>query len=481
MTELSRPTREHADALEELVDRLGADCAAAVHPEEIAALLESEGLNDRRIRERYGYADSFALAEELFGRVPRAHHRAPAPDPGAGSRTELLRCLVRGIVFTLPALAFVLGSPFLSGPPGTRGLPAGTFTLLAGALCGWAWSQALSHRAHFWLGLGGPPGRRAAARALARGAAAGVAASVTVAGGVSLLTGGAPWPVWVFCVGQAGYLACATVLLVLGHERALLAALLPVTVGGVLSALRDDLPEAWRAALLGASLAAVLVLAVLTVLAELGARDEESAPRYPSLSPPLWSSVPYGLLGLGVGVLVMLAILADVLRDAALGSIAAPTALALSLSMGPAEYLLGRFRHRTLGRLRDLTGFAGFRTTVAVELARGMLCYLALLLPLAWLGSLAWPYAPGAEPGRLLLLLLLGATLWAALLLQAFGRIWAAVTACGLAAGAELAGLLLPAFAGVDALTVQLAVCGATALVLPPLAWALLGRATAHR
>ncbi|MBB1261190.1 hypothetical protein [Streptomyces alkaliterrae] len=480
MTELSRRTREHAAALAELAARLGADCAAAVHPEEIAALLESEGLNDQRIRERYGFPDSFALADELFARVPRAHHRAPAPDPGDGPRAELLRCLVRGVVFTLPALAFVLGSPFLSGPPGTRGLPTGTFTLLAGALCGWAWSQALSHRAHFWLGLGGPPGRRAAARALARGASAGVAASVALAALAALLTDGAPWPVWVFCVGQAGYLAGATVLLVLGHERALLAALLPVTAGGVLSALRD-LPDAWRAALLGASLAAVLVLAVLTVLAELGSAEAESAPRYPSLAPPLWSSVPYGLLGLGVGVLVMLAILADVLRDAALGSIAAPTALALSLSMGPAEYLLGRFRHRTLGRLRDLTGFAGFRTTVAVELARGMLCYLALLLPLAWLGSLAWPYAPGAEPGRLLLLLLLGATLWAALLLQAFGRIWAAVTACGLAAGAELAGLLLPVFTTVDALAVQLAVCGATALVLPPLAWALLGRATAHR
>ena len=473
-------------ALEELTERLRADCAAAVHPEEIAALLEAEGLGDQEIRARYGFPDAFALAEELFVRVPRTYHRAPPPMAEAGRGAELLRCGVRGLVFALPALAFVLGSPFLSGPPGAPGLPAGTFTLLAGALCGWAWSQALSHRAHFWLGLGGEGGRRAAATALGRGALGGCVASVVVATAVTPLAelagvDGAGPAIWVFVLGQACYQTSATVLLVLGHERALLAALLPLTLGGVAATTRE-LPDGLRAALLGASLAATVVLALLLVRDErLLAANSTLGPPSSLPAPPLWTSLPYGLLGLGIGVLVMLAILADVLRHSGQGTIAAPTALALSLSMGPAEYLLGRFRRRTLARLRDHRGFAAFRSSVAVELTLGMAGYLAVLLPLAWLGSLLWPHGPGTDLGRFVLLLLLGAVLWAALLLQAFGRVWAAVTVCGAAATAELAGLLLPRFAHLGPLSVQLAVCAVTAAVLPSLAWTLLGRATAHR
>lgn len=480
----SRTSARDMVAFEELTERMRADCAAAVHPEEIAALLEAEGLGDQEIRARYGFPDAFALAEELFVRVPRTYHRAPPPPTSeAGRGAELLRCGVRGLVFALPALAFVLASPFLSGPPGSRGLPAGTFTMLAGALCGWAWSQALSHRAHFWLGLGGASGRRAAAIALGRGALSGCVASVVVATVVTPLAGadGAGPAIWVFVLGQACYQASATVLLVLGHERALLAALSPLALGGVAASVRE-LPDGLRAALLGASLAATVVLALLVV------RDERllaanSTVRQPSSlpSPPLWTSLPYGLLGLGIGVLVMLAILADVLRHSSQGTIAAPTAWALSLSMGPAEYLLGRFRRRTLARLRDHRGFAAFRSTVAVELTLGMAGYLAVLLPLAWLGSLLWPRGPGTDPGRFVLLLLLGAVLWAALLLQAFGRVWAAVVVCGAAATAELAGLFLPHFAHLGPLSVQLAVCAVASTVLPLLAWTLLGRATAHR
>ncbi|UGY92479.1 hypothetical protein [Streptomyces gobiensis] len=460
-------------ALEDLTDRMWEDCAAAVHPEEIAALLEADGLTDTQIQTRYGFPDSFALAEELFALVPRDHHRPPPPQQATPSPAELLRYGLRGLVFALPALGYVLGSPLLSGPadaPTPGSLPPGTLTLLAGALTGWAWSQALAHRAYFLLGLGD---RAAAARALARGGALGALASAVVA---AAAPGGGAGP-WSFAAGQACYLASATVLLVSGQERALFAALLPVTAGGI-AATAYDLPDALRAALLGCSLAAVVALAVMTVLEQLAA-DGDGTDRPAAPAPALWASVPYGLLGLGTGVLVMLAILADVLRHGAEGSIAAPTALALSLSMGPAEWLLARFRARTLAKLRDRTTFAAFRGTVAAELACGLLGYLAVLALLTWAGGVLWPYGPDPHGAAgLALPLLLGTVLWTALLLQSFGRIAAAVTACGAAAIADVSALLLhPA----SPVAIQLAVCAVAAAVLPVLAWALLARACSHR
>ncbi len=97
-----------ADPIDELSDRIGGLTAAAVHPDEIAAILESDGMTDEHIRLTYGREDSFALAEDLFARVPRAY---PEPEPEAPAasggpwRVGLAACLLRGLVFALPGLA----------------------------------------------------------------------------------------------------------------------------------------------------------------------------------------------------------------------------------------------------------------------------------------------------------------------------------------------------------------------------------------
>ncbi|MBL1095880.1 hypothetical protein JK363_04125 [Streptomyces sp. 205] len=65
-------------------------CARAVDPLEIAAGLEAHGVTDRTAA-RFRHRDVFALAEELYARVPRAEDRAeepadaPAPRPERGS------------------------------------------------------------------------------------------------------------------------------------------------------------------------------------------------------------------------------------------------------------------------------------------------------------------------------------------------------------------------------------------------------------
>ncbi|MET9800755.1 hypothetical protein [Streptomyces sp. NPDC006368] len=459
-----RPSWAAADPIDELTHRLEEVIAAAVHPDEIAAILESDGMTDDHIRLTYGRQDSFALAEDLYARVER---RFPEPDgpPTGPWHTGLAGCLLRGLVFALPGLAYVLGAPFLAGPPGRLGLPTGTVPLLAGAVTGWVWNQALSHRAYSWLGLGD---RQAAARTLLTGAPAGALAGAVAAVAV---TGPGEWGAAAFAAGQALYLAAATVLLVLGREKALLGALLPLAAGAP-AAFWFDLPLPLRTALLLAPLLAAVALALRAVV-------PGAAPGPPGRAAPRFAaSLPYGLFGLGTGGLVLYAAVGDVLAEGPGAPVAAPSAVALTLSMGPAEWLLHRFRGESLAGLRASTSARAFRRTTATTLALCLGAYLTVLLLLAAAGTLLWPGAPELCGLRLLTLLLIGTVLWAALLLQSFGAVLSAALVCGAATGVQ--SVTLATGAGDPAL-VGAGIAGAAAVVLAALGWVLLGRATAHR
>ncbi|MFI1488137.1 hypothetical protein [Streptomyces sp. NPDC020747] len=82
-----RPSWAEPDPVDELAGRLEEFIAAAVHPDEIAALLESDGMSDDRIREKYGCKDSFSLAEELYERssaaIPNPRYRPTTPGRSA--------------------------------------------------------------------------------------------------------------------------------------------------------------------------------------------------------------------------------------------------------------------------------------------------------------------------------------------------------------------------------------------------------------
>ncbi|MCJ1681440.1 hypothetical protein MTF65_29615 [Streptomyces sp. APSN-46.1] len=477
--------------MDELAERLDVFIAAAVHPDEIAAILESDGMTDEHIRLTYGRHDSFGLAEELYARVPRSFPEpADAPDPW---KVPLTACLLRGVIFALPGLAYLLGAPLLDGPPDRLGLPAGTLTLLAGALIGWVWDQTLSHRAYSWLGLGD---RAAAGRTLLAGAPAGAllgtAAALTVPGG--------PPFSYAFAAGQAFYVGAATVLLVLGRERTLFAALAPMAAGAVLT-LFVDLAVPVRVSLLAVSLLAACSLAVRELPLAEGARaavrrvrgwsrrrpgegpvrwrmlrgaEEEYAPRGPRLG----ESVPYGVFGLGTGLLVLYAALGEVLAGGPAEAVAAPSAVALTLSMGPAEWLLHRFRSGSLAGLRAARSPRAFRRRMLAALTRCVAVYLAVLLALGLAGTLLWPGAPGLTGVRAATLLLLGGVMWTGLLLQSFGAVRPAAAVCASAALAQslalLTGLGQPR-------VVQVVVAGTAAAALTALVCLLLGRATAHR
>ncbi|GAA2491202.1 hypothetical protein [Streptomyces gobitricini] len=465
-----RPGWAAADPIDALTTRLEEVIAAAVHPDEIAAILESDGMTDDHIRLTYGRENSFALAEDLYARVER---RFPEPDgpPADPWHTGLGGCLLRGLVFALPGLAYVLGAPLLAGPSGAPGLPAGTVPLLAGAVTGWVWNQALSHRAYSWLGLGD---RRAATRALLHGAPAGALTGALVAFTVAA-AGPGEWGGAVFAAGQAVYLGAATVLLVLHRERALLGALAPL-IAGTPAAFWLGLPDPARAALLGTSLALAVGLAGRELLPATTPAGERG--RTGRAAPRLTASLPYGLFGLGTGGLVLYAAIADIVAGGAGAATAGPTAVALTLSMGPAEWLLHRFRSESLAGLRASTSSRAFRRATATTLALCLTVYLAVLLALAVTGALLWPGAPDIGGIRLMSLLLIGTVLWAALLLQSFGAVLSAAVVCGTAAGAQTVAL---ATGTGDPRLVGALVAGAAAVVLAVLGGVLLGRATAHR
>ncbi|WP_432025542.1 hypothetical protein [Streptomyces sp. 1222.5] len=479
----NRPGWARPDPIDELARELDEFVAAAVHPDEIAALLESDGLSDDRIRERYGVEDSFALAERLWDRTPRRH---PEPDgpPADPWRIGPLGCLLRGVLFALPGFAYVLGAPLLAGPHDTAGLPAGTRTLLAGALCGWAWNQGLAHRAYSWLGLGDRP---AARRCLRAGTPAGMLLGTLVAFAVA----GPGHPAQVaFAAGQSCYLGASGALLVMGRERILLAGLGPLAVGGLVS-LVHPLPGPAALALLLTSLTAVAVLGLLEVAP--GIRDVKGIRDLPGIrdvkgrgktagkpgrapGPALLASLPYAVFGLGTGVLVLYAALGDILAGGA--GYGAPSAVALTLSMGPAEWLLYRFRSGALAALRGSGTPRAFRRATVLTLAGCLTGYLAALLALALATTALWPGAPAAAGPRLAGLLMLGVVLWTGLLLQSFGAVLGATAVCCAAALAQT--LALAGHAGRPH-AVALAVYTAAAAAQSALVCHRLGRATAHR
>ncbi|WBO66790.1 hypothetical protein [Streptomyces camelliae] len=474
----TRPAWARPDPIDVLAQELDASVAGAVHPDEIAALLESDGLSDDQIRERYGVPDSFALAEQLYDRVPRRHPEpdGPPPDPW---RVSLLACLLRGLVFALPGFAYVLGAPLLAGPSGTR-------TLLAGALCGWAWNQGLAHRAYSWLSLADPT---AARHCLLLGTPAGMLLGTALA--FAATDPGHPASV-AFAAGQSCYLGASSALLVLGRERVLLMALAPMTVGA-LAASAHPLPMYARLLLLLTSLTAVAVLGLLEVAPAASApkgrgavSDMRLPPRWGSprvrAKPRIWgseqpqrrrsrtaakgprliSSLPYALFGLTTGALVVYATLTDPPAEAQ------RSALALTLSMGPAEYLLYRFRSGALAALRGSGTSRAFRRATARILARCLVGYLAALLTLALATTTAHPAG----------LLALGVVLWTGLLLQSFGAVLGATAVCGAAALAQTLALLTHTG---RPHTVALAVSAMAALAQSALVCGLLGKATAHR
>ncbi|HEU5156680.1 MAG TPA: hypothetical protein VFU43_06750 [Streptosporangiaceae bacterium] len=470
-----------ADTIEALLARTEELRAGAVDTLEIVAGLEADGLNDEGAG-RYGYADVFALADDLYDRTRRRPpHVPPAANPW---RAQAWRHLLRGLLFGLPGLCYAIATPVL-----TR---AGTgYLLIVSLLLSWSVSQGVAYLAYLRLGRGDAA---AGKRALRCGLVAGVLVLtpvIVVTGGL-LDVGGKSTSL---AVGQSVYLLAATAALVGGAEPWLLAALLPGTGASVIQlAVGGPVhPLVWVA--WAATIAATIGVAVVHTRTTQGGGDGRRAWRaLPRAGRDVLAALPYAMFGLLAGGLLTFGTVSTLLKLSNPSRATTVAVLALSLSMGPAEWILFSYRRRVHGLLVTRTSMARFAWAARTVLLVAVALYAAALLALAAVivaaaagiggvldgdllagmaGAAATPWVAGANLG-------LGCAFFVALLLQSCGRIRPVVVACAAALAAE-AGVAVALGPGSAQLAVQFTASTGLCTVLLAYALVVLGRATSYR
>ncbi|MFI0404463.1 hypothetical protein [Actinomadura sp. 3N508] len=510
----STPEASTAGDIEALRERMADLCASAVDPLEVTAGLEAEGINDEAAQ-KYGHPDVFALAEDLYARTPRR----PRP-PGATVapwQAVPWRHLLRGVLFGMPGLCYIVGTPMLHGR-------ADNVLLVFSLLLSWMMSQGTAYLGYVWLGFGN---RTAASRVLRYGLAAGllIVVPATVAAGVAAGAGGRAIAL---SAGLCGYLLAATVAQVNGAEIRLFLAMLP-GVGAVMIYLAGNgwtLPTGrldgttevvpgtaesvgletmpgieavpGTAAASGAvpgtvwiawavSLAATIALAIACT-SEAGRlwRRRGGVQGGPAMSGPVVTrrdvaaALPFALFGLLTGGLLTFTLLCALVGRPVPPGTTTVAVLSLSLSMGIAEWILYAYRRRVHELLVTHTGMAGFarsaRAALAVALARYAASAVVLIAVAAPLARLPTTAMTARTLGGFLAL---GCAFFLSLVLQACGRVGVVLPVYTLALAAEVAAALtLP---HVTPSTVQLLVSGALLVFLTTYAGRVLARVTSHR
>src|SRR5258708_3748312 len=127
-----------------LCEQFAPVCESAVDPLEIASALEFEGLGDQVAKLRYGFPDVFALAQDMYFRVPRrpAEPQAP-PDPWQGGGR--LRPALHSLLYALPGICFPAAVGLLIG----HGVE---ITLIVALLIAWSTGQGLAYLGYIRLG-----------------------------------------------------------------------------------------------------------------------------------------------------------------------------------------------------------------------------------------------------------------------------------------------------------------------------------------
>jgi hypothetical protein len=277
--------RVSTDPVAALADRMREDCAGAVDVDEVAAILEANGINDRVADREYGVPSVFALAGRVVARTldtaETAIHAAFIDD-GPPVRAVVTETLTRAAIYLTP-LAIGLGAA--SEVDGVPGL-ATTGTLLLG----WGGGQALSYLGYRALS---ERGVTAAARLLGGGflGLAAVWALVLAGTGARACTTAAV---------QLALFAVAAVALVTGRERVVLAAAGPCWLATVAVAAGLG---GWAVAALLCGVAALLVVAFRPVV---GADVSGRMPwrRWRSWSGDIGYALLYGLVGTGQAALL---------------------------------------------------------------------------------------------------------------------------------------------------------------------------------
>jgi hypothetical protein len=448
-------------------------CESAVDPLEITSALEFDGLSDRLARKRYGASDVFALAEEMFRRVPRRPAEPePQPDPW---QTSKVRAALHGLLYGLPTVCFAASSGLLAGHEVL-------IVLIVALLASWALGQGLAYLGYARLSRAD---RAQAAHLLLVGEAAGFA-GIVCALAVTSLAVHAHGMALIFGLGLGAYMLGATVLMVLGAERLLLVALAPGVLGSATFLILGR-PSQLQYAAWGA-VAATPVLALTIAAVRSGyvaglfgkareARKGQSAGKL-LVAAELRDALPSAGFGLVAAALLVFPIAVALLGSHGPTAGAMLASLPLALSMGAAEWLLIWFRRRTRRLLGSTLDLRIFRFRAWIVLFAALLQYLAaailltaILATIASLANLVHLHAIALT--QIAAYMALGGGMFLALLLQAFGSRTFPLIACAAALAVEVM------LRGLGALG-QLLTCGALMVVLAVYAAVVLGRAVRH-
>jgi hypothetical protein len=448
--------------VEALCDEFAEVCESAVDPLEVASALEFDGISDQMVRDRYGYANVFALAGEMYIQVPRQPAEPPAPaDPWQVSR---IQPVLHGLLYGLPAVCFPAAAALLNGP--------GLHTILIVALLSaWGTSQGLASLG--FLRLGRTTDRGQAKRLLRAGLVAGLVLITLIMGGSALLVH-ARLPAVLFGTAEGAYMLAACVLLVLGAERWLLAALAPGVLGSAVFLALGRPPGLEHAA--WGSLALTPVLAIAAAL--ICTRGSRAAGGRLMVAAELRDALPAVAFGVLAASLLAFPVIAGANGHGGLDVGALLATLPLSLSMGAAEWSLLAYRRRTRSLLRSTSDLRSFSRGSRLVLLRSVSQYLLAAVVLTAIAAAIAISVRIVVPSVLLaaelgVYLILGVGMFLALTLQALGARVVPILACAGALAFEIAWRDL-------GVTAQLAACTGLVVVLGGYATSVLARAVRH-
>ncbi len=461
--------------IDELCEQFVLVCESAVDPLEISSALEFEGLNDQAARERYGVADVFALAEEMYRRVPRRPAEPdPRPDPW---RVSKFKPALHGLLYGLPTICFPAAAGLLVGP-GVLDV------LIVALLTSWALSQALAYLGYVRLGQGDSV---QAQRVLVIGMAAGMVGVILAMAGVALAAP-ARGATLIFGDGLGAYMLGATVLLVLGAERLLFLVLAPGVLGSIAFLVLGQPAQlehvAWGALALTPLLALGLAVAATSRATGLRGYGRDGKPSAGPWAGQLFSAaelrsaLPSGGFGLVAGGLLVFPVAAGMPGHGGANTGALLASLPLALSMGAAEWTLIWFRRRTQRLLRNTRELRAFAARARLVLLAALLQYLgaAVLLTVAVVTVAAETrliHPQLAALPQVVAYMALGGAMFLALLLQAFGSRAFPLVACALALSFEVVYRGFGVFG-------QIVACTELLIVLAGYAAFVLGRAVRH-
>jgi hypothetical protein len=411
-----------------LCEQFAVICESAVDPLEIASALEFEGLGDQAVKARFGFPDVFGLAEHMYWVVlRRPAEPEEQPDPWQASR---MRPALHSLLYALPGICFPAAVGLLVG----RGVKP---TLVVSLLVAWSVGQGLAYLGYSRLGRTTDTDQ--ARRLLRIGLAAGLAVVAAALATTALIVHPSSSAL-VFGAGEGMYMLGAGTVMVLGAEQWLLVALAPGVLYSATFLALGRPPGLAHLAWFMLAATPVLALALAAILTQ-----PAGPPSGRMFEPAEWLgallAAAFGLVAAG---LLSFPVVAGANGRGGPDAGALLAALPLSLSMGAAEWSLLRYRRHTGRLLRATDSIRLFQARARLALLAAVLFYVAAAAALtaatvtvAAATGLVHP-RPAYLP-QLVAYLTLGAAMFLALALQAFGVRVFPLAACAVALALEIA------------------------------------------